>query len=868
MGVETELLGLKNRYDGKEFQVIEREDGTIAVIAGGVTIADSGVLPVTATPSGQGRLYFVGTDEVTDDLVSGGSGGNTNLSITTSASNVTVVSSSGADAVIPSATVSAAGVMSASDKAKLDGIATAATANATDAQLRDRTTHTGNQPSSTISDFNTAVTARLNATSIDALSDVSVSGVTVGQVLKWSGTNWVNDVDAGGAGATNLSITTSATTLTVLSDTGTDAILPVATTSLSGVLSAADKTKLDGIATGAAAVGSTAGAALGTAAAGVATTAARSDHVHAAPTAVSGNAGTATALQTARTISLSGDVTGSVSFNGTANVAITATVVDDSHLHSASTISDFAPSVGAQIAASSIDALADVNTSGATAGKVLQFDGVNWLPATPAAGSSVTYANVRFVSTTGNDATAVVGDMTKPYLNVKTAVDACVAGDTVMLLPGTHTGVAPLILKNGCTLTSLWGKSLTTLKFSGAFLMQGGTGPTTHGGQIQPSTGVQGTDFCNVRGVRLELAMATVGGYAMLTGVNTATGSAIIGTGATYADMYISDCDCIGVSDVHVSLDAKSRTYFKDCYLESSFDFCHLIGPTNSSYCEFDSCKLVYRPWYDLVTDLGTPMTGWWRVRSGELCLRNCTFEFWNDGRTDWVAYNIGAGDITGGLVDDFAGATVRILGGLPVRYLGAAFPNDRPVIPRFSSSGSPSGVTAGVVITDQPLEGLCDSQADSVGNSFARPVRVVPLNDMTLKATVFAGATTGKRNNTYKCDAAATSQTFYMVSIPPNTIVKRVWTSVKTAFAGGAGTVTTVEVGTAGVTTKYIGSVNIRTTGVTMGSNIMQPETTGDTLTGTGTLVQIIVRNTGANVATLTAGEVDVFLELAGTAL
>lgn len=55
MGVETELLGLKNRYDGKEFRLVEREDGTIAVLAGDVVIADSGVLPVTAAiPSGEG----------------------------------------------------------------------------------------------------------------------------------------------------------------------------------------------------------------------------------------------------------------------------------------------------------------------------------------------------------------------------------------------------------------------------------------------------------------------------------------------------------------------------------------------------------------------------------------------------------------------------------------------------------------------------------------------------------------------------------------------------------------------------------------------------------------------------------------------
>ena len=43
------------------------------------------------------------------------------------------------------ATGAAHGFMAAADKAKLDGIATAATKNATDAQLRDRSTHTGTQ---------------------------------------------------------------------------------------------------------------------------------------------------------------------------------------------------------------------------------------------------------------------------------------------------------------------------------------------------------------------------------------------------------------------------------------------------------------------------------------------------------------------------------------------------------------------------------------------------------------------------------------------------------------------------------------------------------------------------------------------------
>jgi hypothetical protein len=48
---------------------------------------------------------------------------------------------------------------------------------------------------------------------------------------------------------------------------------------------------------------------------------------------VSGNAGSATVLETARTISLGGDLSGSASFNGSADISITATIADDSHNH-------------------------------------------------------------------------------------------------------------------------------------------------------------------------------------------------------------------------------------------------------------------------------------------------------------------------------------------------------------------------------------------------------------------------------------------------------------------------------------------------------------------------------------------------------
>lgn len=55
------------------------------------------------------------------------------------------------------ATGLAPGFMAAADKAKLDGIAAGATQNATDAQLRDRGTHTGSQAIATVTGLQTAL---------------------------------------------------------------------------------------------------------------------------------------------------------------------------------------------------------------------------------------------------------------------------------------------------------------------------------------------------------------------------------------------------------------------------------------------------------------------------------------------------------------------------------------------------------------------------------------------------------------------------------------------------------------------------------------------------------------------------------------
>jgi len=80
---------------------------------------------------------------------------------------------------------------------------------------------------------------------------------------------------------------------------------------------------------------------------------------------LTGNADTATALETSRTIQLTGDVIGSATFNGTANAVITATVQDDSHAHVISNVD------GLQ---SALDAKADDSTT-ITAGSGLTGGG-------------------------------------------------------------------------------------------------------------------------------------------------------------------------------------------------------------------------------------------------------------------------------------------------------------------------------------------------------------------------------------------------------------------------------------------------------------------------------------------------------------
>ena len=125
--------------------------------------------------------------------------------------------------------------------AKLNGVAPGATANATDAALRDRSTHTGTQAVSTVSGLQSALDSKVSAEAGKSLM-TDAERTKLGGIATGAQVNVATDIGQGTRTDTGIPLTSS---------TGTGTTLPVATTSLAGLMAPADKSKLNGVAPGA-----------------------------------------------------------------------------------------------------------------------------------------------------------------------------------------------------------------------------------------------------------------------------------------------------------------------------------------------------------------------------------------------------------------------------------------------------------------------------------------------------------------------------------------------------------------------------------------------------------------------------------------
>jgi len=179
------------------------------------------------------------------------------------------------------------------EKDKLSGVAPEATKNASDADLRDRATHTGTQAINTIEGLESALEGKASVGDVTELEESLADVATSGEYDDLSGkpnlsvyatTTYVDDsigaieLDAseikslyesnantnaftdseknklGGieSGAevnvpTNLSATRTANQVTITNDNGTNAVIGQATSTQAGVLSSSDKAKIDGL---------------------------------------------------------------------------------------------------------------------------------------------------------------------------------------------------------------------------------------------------------------------------------------------------------------------------------------------------------------------------------------------------------------------------------------------------------------------------------------------------------------------------------------------------------------------------------------------------------------------------------------------
>jgi hypothetical protein len=160
------------------------------------------------------------------------------------------------------------GGISAADKTKLDGIATGATANSTDAQLRDRATHTGTQPIAATSGLQTALDAKADDSQFSTFGLSLVDDIDAGSArttlgLGSAATSASTAFEPSGAVATHsaaadphtvyLSATEGNAAYAAIGHVGSGgtAHANVVAGGNAGFMSGADKTKLDGIATGA-----------------------------------------------------------------------------------------------------------------------------------------------------------------------------------------------------------------------------------------------------------------------------------------------------------------------------------------------------------------------------------------------------------------------------------------------------------------------------------------------------------------------------------------------------------------------------------------------------------------------------------------
>jgi hypothetical protein len=185
-----------------------------------------------------------------------------------------------------------------------------------------------------VTDFSTAADARIAAASINALTDVTITAASNGQVLKYNGSVWINDTDATGGGGGALD---DLTDVTITSAASGDFLRYSGSAWVDSTIQAGD-----------------------------------------IPTAVD-----AAKIADGSVSNTEFQYINTLSSNAQTQLDGKAA---SSHTHTASEVTDFSTAADARIAAASINALNDVTITAAASGDFIRHNGSAWVDATIAAG--------------------------------------------------------------------------------------------------------------------------------------------------------------------------------------------------------------------------------------------------------------------------------------------------------------------------------------------------------------------------------------------------------------------------------------------------------------------------------------------------
>jgi len=211
---------------------IESSDGTNAIItAAGET--NAGVM--TTTMYDEHVLNNAKVSDINHNV-------STDLSTTAAPTTVTVNSSDGTNAIIAAADTTNAGVMT---KAIFDEHVL------NNAKVSDINHNVSTDLSTSAAPTTVTVNSSDGTNAIIAAADTTNAGVMTTTMYDEHVLNNAKVSDINHNVSTDLGYTTAASNGTVTSSDGTNATIPAATTSLAGLLTGADKTRLDGIADGA-----------------------------------------------------------------------------------------------------------------------------------------------------------------------------------------------------------------------------------------------------------------------------------------------------------------------------------------------------------------------------------------------------------------------------------------------------------------------------------------------------------------------------------------------------------------------------------------------------------------------------------------